>query len=59
MNPESRPSFVELKDLFATFAEDVVKPAVMVRAEAYEKLNSANNVYNDMGFDNDGTQQAL
>lgn len=59
VNPESRPSFVELKDLFATFAEDVVKPAVMVRAEAYEKLNSANNVYNDMGFDNDGTQQAL
>lgn len=55
-----RPTFAKvveyIKPAAVTAAEDEGKPEVEPRKDAYKKFNGFNNQYNDMGFDNDGTQ---
>lgn len=53
-----RPTFARMvpffKKLCAAAAE--ATPAVEPRMDAYKRMDGFNNQYNDMGFDNDGTQ---
>jgi hypothetical protein len=53
-----RPTFANMVPMLKRWcaAEDVAKPAVEPRMDAYKKTDGFNNQYNDMGFDNDGTQ---